>query len=149
MVGHHQIGGSLVWTNNWVLGYMGLGDVRGGVGFGDVYGLLGENVGGGGVGDKIWKEKMDRVEKKKWWPSKSHWERQNKKLGMDVQLLDLLWIKKKLELHLYPKKKKKRNFILENKRVSDLHIYILFPLNPKNLNNFSFNNNLPIVLKNV
>ena len=34
----------MVWTNNWVLGYMGLGDVRGGVGFGDVYGLLGENV---------------------------------------------------------------------------------------------------------
>ena len=46
---------------------MGLGDVRVGVGFGDVYGLLGENVGGGGgVGDKIWKEKMERVEKKKW-----------------------------------------------------------------------------------
>lgn len=61
VVGHHQIGGSLVWTNNWVLGYMGLGDVRGGVGFGDVYGLLGENV-----GEKIWKEKMERVEKKKW-----------------------------------------------------------------------------------
>ena len=67
---------------------------------------------------------------------------------MDVQLLDLLWIKK-VGAAFVPKKKKKRNFILENKRVSDLHIYILFPLNPKNLNNFSFNNNLPIVLKNV
>ena len=47
---------------------MGFGDVRGAVGFGDLYGLLGENGkggGGGGRGNKIWKEKMQRVEEKK------------------------------------------------------------------------------------
>ena len=99
---------------------MGLGDVRGGVGFGDVYGLLGENV-----GEKIWKEKMERVEKKKWWTSKSHWERQNKKLGMDVQLLDLLWIKKKLELHLYPKTKKKEFYFGEQKGFRSSYLYFV------------------------
>ena len=94
-----------MWTNNWVLGYMGLGDVRGGVGFGDVYGLLGENV-GGGVGEKIWKEKMERVEKK-------NGEHLNH-IGKD-KIKNWVWMfnfriyfgsKKKLELHLYPKKKK-------------------------------------------
>ena len=64
MVGHHQIGGSLVWTNNWVLGYLGVGVVRGGVGFGDVYGLLGENVGGGGWGIKYGKKKWRESRKK-------------------------------------------------------------------------------------
>ena len=60
--------------------------------------------------------------------------------------------KKKLELHLYPKKKQRNFFFLfffgEQRGFRSSYLYF-FPLNPKNINNFSFNNNLPIVLNNV
>jgi len=53
-------------VNNWVLGYMGFGDVRGGVGFGDLYGLLGENGKGGWGGIKYGRKKWREWRKKKW-----------------------------------------------------------------------------------
>lgn len=96
----------------WVLGYMGFGDVRGGVSW-CIWASWKEWRGRGGGGIKYGKKKWSG--EKKWWTSKSHWERQNKKVGIHVQLLDLLWIKKNKKYWSCICTKKKKEFFLRKK----------------------------------